>query len=122
MKREFDFDDCFKVLETLWSSLPPNFPPKSSGIKLFETKFSLAGSKQKAKELVSNTKGNSKSTIIGTPKTETAYSKVANLRRQTTLTHIAAPKRPTGFRERQSSQKNSDAKNMHPLNEQVDTK
>merc|ERR1719412_2265380 len=41
MKREFDFDDCFKVLETLWSSLPPNFPARSDGLKLFEARFTL---------------------------------------------------------------------------------
>ena len=41
MKREFDFDDCFKVLEALWSSLPPNFPARSNGLKLFEVQFNV---------------------------------------------------------------------------------
>ncbi|XP_071454202.1 uncharacterized protein [Hetaerina americana] len=35
MKREFAFEDALRMLEVLWSSLPPN-PPQPSGLQLYE--------------------------------------------------------------------------------------
>ena len=46
MKREFSFEESFKVLEVLWSSLPPSYPTGPSGLPLFEKKFDSVSSQQ----------------------------------------------------------------------------
>ena len=44
MKREFSFEDTFKILEVLWSSLPPNYPENADlGMPLYERKFDSSG-------------------------------------------------------------------------------
>ena len=106
MKREFDFDDCFKVLETLWSSLPPNYPSRSNGgLKLFEVKFD-AGKTEGCvtKSSTSNLNGSkgtiAKPSLLYTKKQETAYSKVASLRRQTSGINMSPLSRPICLKER----------------------
>ena len=78
MKREFNFDDSFKVLEVLWSSLPPNYPDKKTGgLPLFEVKFSL-----KIDETSSKPPAQREAELDTPSKRLTAYTKVACLRRQ----------------------------------------
>ena len=119
MKREFDFDDCFKVLETLWSSLPPNFPSRSNGLKLFEVQFSVKEPEKITKSPMSYlTTANMASTksLISTPKKqETAYSKVASLRRQTSGLSAAPSSRLTGISERRQAQSTSNEKDSRPM-------
>merc|ERR1712223_1165009 len=105
MKREFDFDDCFKVLEALWSSLPPNFPTRSAGLKLFEVKFNIKETNQIAKkDLIIDPKTsdakNIKGPMLNPRKQETAYSKVASLRRQTSGINGSPTTRPIGLKGR----------------------
>lgn len=119
MKREFAFDDCFKVLETLWSSLPPSFPTKTDGLKLFEVRFTLTAAKQFAKKPLSNSKvptpGNAKPTFLINQKSETAYSKVANLRRQTSGSTSLTPYKGSPIKRRQTVSSSIDEKEHHSL-------
>ena len=72
MKREFAFEDSLQVLETLWASLPPSYPPKD-GLQLFEVKLSKPAEKSE-KELSQGS----------TPRKESVYAKMVSLRRRTT--------------------------------------
>ena len=105
MKREFDFDDCFKVLEALWSSLPPNFPTRSLGLKLFEVKFNIKetnqiSTKESKPDLKTASAKNVKGSLLCPRKQETAYSKVASLRRQTSGIIGSPSTRPIGLKGR----------------------
>ena len=70
MKREFAFEDSLQVLETLWASLPPSYPPKD-GLQLFEVKL------HKPDKGVIHPDSS-------TPKKESVYAKMVSLRRRTT--------------------------------------
>jgi hypothetical protein len=71
MKREFAFDDALRMLEVLWSSLPP-LPPQKE-LQLFEKQF------------CSLTPGDAP--ILKTPR-ENAYTKVCALRRQSSAASL----------------------------------
>ena len=120
MKREFDFDDCFKVLEALWSSLPPNFPTRSNGLKLCEIKFDIKESNSiPAKESSSDLKPvnpkNVKGPLLHPRKQETAYSKVASLRRQTSGVTGSPSNRPISLKGRRQISGLSKDKEARPL-------
>ena len=105
MKREFSFEESFKVLEVLWSSLPPTYPD-NAGLSLFEKKFdpsavaaaATVASATEAKSRHSSV-GGTEATGAGDPSppsrpATTAYSKVISLRRQLSSGGEAAPRRP----------------------------
>jgi len=71
MKREFAFDDAIRMLEVLWSSLPPMPPQKE--LQLFEKQF------------CSLTPGDTP--LLKTPR-ENAYTKVCALRRQSSAVSL----------------------------------
>ncbi|PNF40986.1 hypothetical protein B7P43_G08832 [Cryptotermes secundus] len=71
MKREFAFDDALRMLEVLWSSLPP-LPPQKE-LQLFEKRF------------CSLTPG--EAPVLKTPR-ENAYTKVCALRRQSSAASL----------------------------------
>jgi hypothetical protein len=71
MKREFAFDDALRMLEVLWSSLPPMPPQKE--LQLFEKQF------------CSLTPGDAP--VLKTPR-ENAYTKVCALRRQSSAASL----------------------------------
>lgn len=73
MKREFAFDDALRMLEVLWSSLPPTPPQKE--LQLFEKQF------------CSLTPGDAP--LLKTPR-ENAYTKVCALRRQSSAASISS--------------------------------
>ena len=103
MKREFSFEESFKVLEVLWSSLPPTYPD-NAGLSLFEKKFDpseVAATNVSATEPKSrhSSVGGTEATGAGDPSppsrpATTAYSKVISLRRQLSSGGEAAPRRP----------------------------
>ena len=107
MKREFSFEESFKVLEVLWSSLPPTYPD-NTGLSLFEKKFdpsavaaAAAATNVSATEPKSrhSSVGGTEATGAGDPSppsrpATTAYSKVISLRRQLSSGGEAAPRRP----------------------------
>uniref|UniRef100_A0A0K2TQC7 TBC1 domain family member 25like [Nasonia vitripennis] n=1 Tax=Lepeophtheirus salmonis TaxID=72036 RepID=A0A0K2TQC7_LEPSM len=68
MKREFSFEDSCRVLEVLWSSLPPSHPEEEDGLPLYEVKF----------EDISSTQVPTVKKISDTP-----YARVAALRKRT---------------------------------------
>ncbi|XP_067006991.2 uncharacterized protein [Anabrus simplex] len=70
MKREFAFEDALRMLEVLWSSLPPMPPDKD--LPLFEAQFSSQSPGQSPPPI---------SPLVKTPR-ENAYTKVCALRRQ----------------------------------------
>ena len=120
MKREFDFDDCFKVLEALWSSLPPNFPTRSVGLKLFEVKFNIKeeiqiSSKESKPDPKTASAKNVKGSILYPRKQETAYSKVASLRRQTSGLTGSPSNRPIGLKARRQTSSSSNDKEPRSL-------
>jgi hypothetical protein len=97
MKREFAFDDALRMLEVLWSSLPP-LPPQKE-LQLFEKQFcSLAPGD---------------APVLKTPR-ENAYTKVCALRRQSSaasLHSLAAAARPVvRHRQNQSLDETSSVK------------
>lgn len=71
MKREFAFDESLKVLETLWSSLPPSYAD-IKGLPLFEQKYGPQ------KSLIKDSNNKRGSSF----KKETAYAKMVSLRRR----------------------------------------
>nr|XP_022918784.1 uncharacterized protein LOC111427750 [Onthophagus taurus] len=75
MKREFAFDDSLRMLEVLWSSLPPDPPEKE--LKLFDSKFHLPSVTPPI------------SPMVKTPR-ENAYTKVCALRRQSSSISLAS--------------------------------
>ena len=107
MKREFSFEESFKVLEVLWSSLPPTYPD-NEGLSLFEKKFdpsSVAAAAAATVASATETKsrhsivGDTEATGAGDPSppsrpATTAYSKVISLRRQLSSGGEAAQRRP----------------------------
>ncbi|QQP51841.1 TBC1 domain family member 25like [Caligus rogercresseyi] len=72
LKREFSFEDACRVLEVLWSSLPPSSP--ESSLPLFEIKFQDA-SVPSVKKIA-----------------ETPYARVAALRKRTGSSDSSQPK------------------------------
>ncbi|KAJ4436482.1 hypothetical protein ANN_16513 [Periplaneta americana] len=76
MKREFAFDDALRMLEVLWSSLPPMPPQKE--LFLFETKFCTLTPGDEPAAL---------SPLLKTPR-ENAYTKVCALRRQSSAASL----------------------------------
>lgn len=76
MKREFAFEDSLRMLEVLWSSLPPS--PPSKELKLYETRFYPQAIETPPI-----------SPLIKTPR-ENAYTKVCALRRQTSSISLAS--------------------------------
>lgn len=92
MKREFAFDDALRMLEVLWSSLPPMPPQKE--LQLFEKQFCSTTPRD--------------APLLKTPR-ENAYTKVCALRRQSSaasLNSLAA----TRHRQNQSLDETSAAK------------
>jgi len=71
MKREFAFDDALRMLEVLWSSLPPMPPQKE--LQLFEKQFCSMTPRD--------------SPLLKTPR-ENAYTKVCALRRQSSAASL----------------------------------
>lgn len=122
LKREFAFDDALKMLEVLWSSLPPD--PPAGELELFEEEFTLE--MPQSPSLVSK---------------ENPYIKVRALRKQSSLAslssslkqngisgstwsnrceknHNAPPKRDIKLRHRKCSldcDENSDSQDYFPL-------
>lgn len=76
MKREFAFEDSLKMLEVLWSSLPPD-PPKGE-LQLFDKEFHLPPIESQVDIAVPK----SPNCVI---RRETAYSKLCALRRSSAL-------------------------------------
>ncbi len=76
MKREFAFEDSLRMLEVLWSSLPPNPPEKE--LALFEREFQLHPEEPAPK---------SPNTLL---RTESPYTKLCALRRQNSAVSIAS--------------------------------
>lgn len=76
MKREFAFEDSLRMLEVLWSSLPPNPPEKE--LQLFEKEFAP----------FSETNTKSPPPLIN----ESPYTKVCALRRQNSAMSISHAK------------------------------
>jgi hypothetical protein len=96
MKREFAFDDALRMLEVLWSSLPP-LPPQKE-LQLFEKQF------------CSLTPGDAP--ILKTPR-ENAYTKVCALRRQSSaasLHSLVATRPVVRHRQNQSLDETSSVK------------
>ena len=114
MKREFNFDDCFKVLETLWSSLPPSSPSRTNGLQLFELKFAVSETPAASKPTASNSSKVSNSTTATLRKQETAYSKVASLRRQTSGICGSPSNRPFDMKVRRQNSGASNGKEARP--------
>lgn len=71
MKREFAFEDSLRMLEVLWSSLPPE--PPATELPLFEKEFTAP---------VDIPPPKSPSAILMRAPRENAYIKLCNLRRQ----------------------------------------
>lgn len=71
MKREFAFEDSLRMLEVLWSSLPPE--PPATELPLFEKEFTAP---------VDIPPPKSPSAILMRTPRENAYIKLCNLRRQ----------------------------------------
>ena len=87
MKREFAFDDALRMLEVLWSSLPPSPPQKE--LHLYEKKFCLL------------TPGEAPATVsplLKTPR-ENAYTKVCALRRQSSSVSLQSLSISSGTRQ-----------------------
>lgn len=74
MKREFAFDDSLRMLEVLWSSLPPE--PPDGELSLFEREFVPP-----ANDLPLSPKTTSTGVVLRQPR-ENAYTKLCALRRQ----------------------------------------
>lgn len=74
MKREFAFDDSLRMLEVLWSSLPPE--PPDTELKLFEREFVPP-----AKDSQTSPKTTTSGVVLRRPR-ENAYTKLCALRRQ----------------------------------------
>ena len=67
LKREFAFEDSCRVLEVLWSSLPPIYPDEN-GLQLFEVQFNACAPTSAPRNI---------------KLTETPYAKMAKLRKRT---------------------------------------
>lgn len=82
MKREFAFDDSLRMLEVLWSSLPPQAP--TNELHLFEKEFVPP-----VKDSQSPPKSSSSSVTMRKPR-ENAYTKLCALRRQSSSQSLLA--------------------------------
>lgn len=80
MKREFAFEDSLRMLEVLWSALPAD--PPVAELALFEKEFVAANCEN---QLPESTPVN----IIRTPR-ENAYTKVCELRRQSSAQSLSS--------------------------------
>lgn len=101
MKREFAFDDALRMLEVLWSSLPPMPPQKE--LQLFERQF------------CSLTPGDA--LLLKTPR-ENAYTKVCALRRQSSaasLHSLVTTRQVTHHRQNQSLDETSTIKERNKV-------
>lgn len=81
MKREFAFEDSLRMLEVLWSAVPP--VPPTSELPLFEKEF-IAPPLE-----VAAVPTKSPSVIMRTPR-ENAYTKICALRRQSSALSLAS--------------------------------
>lgn len=108
MKREFAFEDSLRMLEVLWSSLPPNQPEKE--LQLFEKEFIPV------QEAPSNTKS---PPLIN----ENPYTKVCALRRQNSAMSISNAKLNVTKRMNQSldeTKSDVDRKNISKAHQSLD--
>lgn len=85
MKREFAFDDSLQMLEVLWSSLPADPPVKE--LALFEKEFTPPS--------IDVPPPKSPSVIMRTPR-ENAYTKICELRRQSSALSLMSSSPNTG--------------------------
>lgn len=82
MKREFAFEDSLRMLEVLWSSLPPE--PPTDELNLFEKEFVPP-----AKEPQLSPKSTVPGVTMRKPR-ETAYTKLCEMRRQSSSQSLIA--------------------------------
>lgn len=87
MKREFAFEDSLRMLEVLWSSLPPE--PPVGELSLFEKEFVPP-----TKDPQASPKSTSSEVIMRKPR-ETAYTKLCALRRQSSSQSLVATSQNT---------------------------